>query len=494
MAKYCIIFLLFACLFARVTQAKIVIVGAGASGIAAAAKLIEKNITDFIILEAQERPGGRIQSIFLLDGEEGGNVDLGAEYVVGEEGNVVYEFAKDDLKHFDKTKKSKAYYSDGTSVDQEVLTDISEFKEGLKQLYEGKKPISVAEAFKEKFKDSILKKYVDTPAKSKQAMDLLRVCEKSYLYRQATFDWSKLLLNDHYKLSKGDQMMNWNGKGYKHFLDLLMRKFGDEHRLRLFPIYYYSTVDSINWGSDGKVQLLTKEGQNYEADHVIFTPSAGVLKEKHEKLFTPKLPAKKVDAIKDIGFEAVMKVVLQYGQKWWDDDVFELVFVFNAEDEKLLTEEYKVGHQKDGKTWLTSFYKLMTAPGLPNTLIAWFSGPMVPEVEKLDMQTIKEGIVLLTKKFLGKQYNVTTPQIVIPSTWYSNPNFRGVCSHETLASGNRKTQVQKDIAEPLLNNANIPVVLFAGEHTHETHYGTVHGAVESGYRAADELAKHIHKI
>lgn len=50
-----------------------------------------------------------------------------------------------------------------------------------------------------------------------------------------------------------------------------------------------------------------------------------------------------------------------------------------------------------------------------------------------------------------------------------------------------------DLAEPLWNKNNEPVVLFAGEHTHETYYGSVHGAMESGYRAADKIVQHMKK-
>ena len=43
-------------------QTKIVIVGAGAAGIAAASRLLQKGENDFIILEANDRIGGRINT------------------------------------------------------------------------------------------------------------------------------------------------------------------------------------------------------------------------------------------------------------------------------------------------------------------------------------------------------------------------------------------------------------------------------------------------
>lgn len=58
-------------------------------------------------------------------------------------------------------------------------------------------------------------------------------------------------------------------------------------------------VKKINY-KDGLVSVTTEDGKNYHADHVIFTASLGVLKENYDKLFTPSLPEKKINAIKVI--------------------------------------------------------------------------------------------------------------------------------------------------------------------------------------------------
>lgn len=42
---------------------KVIIVGAGASGIAAASRLIEKGIKDVLVLEAEDRVGGRVYTL-----------------------------------------------------------------------------------------------------------------------------------------------------------------------------------------------------------------------------------------------------------------------------------------------------------------------------------------------------------------------------------------------------------------------------------------------
>lgn len=49
----------------KLRNPKIVIVGAGASGIAAASKLFQNGLTNFILLEAENRIGGRIYTASL---------------------------------------------------------------------------------------------------------------------------------------------------------------------------------------------------------------------------------------------------------------------------------------------------------------------------------------------------------------------------------------------------------------------------------------------
>lgn len=69
---------------------KVIIVGAGAAGYAAACRLLEKGITNIKILEAQDRIGGRIHTIDFGSGK----VDMGAQWCHGEKDNIVYELVK----------------------------------------------------------------------------------------------------------------------------------------------------------------------------------------------------------------------------------------------------------------------------------------------------------------------------------------------------------------------------------------------------------------
>ena len=61
-----------------------------------------------------------------------------------------------------------------------------------------------------------------------------------------------------------------------------------------------------------KVKVQLGDGTHLEADYVVFTTSAGVLKwAVSNSLFQPQLPLEKVMAIKSVGFGTVGKIFLR---------------------------------------------------------------------------------------------------------------------------------------------------------------------------------------
>lgn len=111
-------------------MAKIIIIGAGASGIAAATKLYQNGFTNITILEAENRIGGRIHSV-----EYGSSVlDLGAQWVHGEDGNVIYDMVKDlDLLSpcFNNYNDMTFYLQDGTVMNKQITDKLFKIAEKL---------------------------------------------------------------------------------------------------------------------------------------------------------------------------------------------------------------------------------------------------------------------------------------------------------------------------------------------------------------------------
>jgi spermine oxidase len=95
-------------------------------------------------------------------------------------------------------------------------------------------------------------------------------------------------------------------------------------------------VKNINWSGE-TIAIACVDGSSYLADHVIFTASLGVLKDRHATLFTPKLPENKVKAIETIGFGALGKVFLEFEKPFWpvsDEESLGFSFLWTEEDIK----------------------------------------------------------------------------------------------------------------------------------------------------------------
>lgn len=105
----------------------VIIIGAGPAGTAAASKLLENNITDILILEAEDRVGGRV---FTTDFGSG-HVELGAQWCHGRNNNAVFELVE-GLDLLEEAKPIPVlFYSNGEELrpqeNQELLTIMTDY-------------------------------------------------------------------------------------------------------------------------------------------------------------------------------------------------------------------------------------------------------------------------------------------------------------------------------------------------------------------------------
>ncbi len=75
------------------------------------------------------------------------------------------------------------------------------------------------------------------------------------------------------------------------------------------------------------------------------------------------------------------------------------------------------------------------------------------------------------------------------SKWGTNPLTRGSYSYPAIGSSLADIDM---LAQPVGGGPR-PVLLFAGEATHPTHYGTTHGALLTGRREAERLVALLRK-
>lgn len=98
---------------------RVVIVGAGSSGIAAASKLVQNGFTNVTLLEAEDRFGGRVNTIPFA----GGFIDVGAQWCHGEKGNPSFELASPHgllAPSILSTKNLRFAFPNGQQIDPEL--------------------------------------------------------------------------------------------------------------------------------------------------------------------------------------------------------------------------------------------------------------------------------------------------------------------------------------------------------------------------------------
>ena len=207
-------------------SSKVVVIGAGASGISAAAELIKSGFENILLLEASERIGGRIHSIPF--GKSGGTIDLGAQWVSGE--NEIYYLMKDHFEFGDTSIKQECRVylrSNGQHVDREAtaklqtLGDELMFDDELKSSEE-----TYGDFFKRKYFSAL--KSPEYQNIEKELIDqMLLKHEIGFNALFATASWNdvpaKLVSNG--LDTEGSWTITWKKSGFKTVLDFLIVRF-----------------------------------------------------------------------------------------------------------------------------------------------------------------------------------------------------------------------------------------------------------------------------
>jgi len=117
-------------------------------------------------------------------------------------------------------------------------------------------------------------------------------------------------------------------------------------------------------------------------------------------------------------------------------------------------------------------------------LTGWAGGPAAERLGAVDRQAVvAQSISALARAFCLENRDLAARlESHHLADWRSEPFARGAYSYVAVGA---MEQIPR-LAEPVLET-----LFFAGEHTHAYLGGTVAGAVDSGYRAAEQvLAAH----
>lgn len=411
---------------------KVVVIGAGISGLAAAKKLNEKGFT-VTILEGQEKVGGRIRT----DRSLGVAFDEGASWIHGPNGNPISNLAFQSGANIFLTSDDNVEVFDigGTQYTDTILTNAeNQFEIALNSV---KNSGTQTQSF-----DSVFNTLYPTESNDR----LWKYMLSAFLEFNTGGDISKLsskFFEDDEEYSGEDVIIT---NGYDKLTDFL--SIGLDVRLN-------TTVTSINY-SQSKVKIIAN-GNNFEADYVIVSVPLGVLKNNSIN-FTPELPTGKITAINNTNMGNVNKFLLVWNTPFWDTNL-----------------QY-IGYTPDTKGKF-NYYLNIKKFTQTNGLITFAFGDYATITESMTDNQVIDEIMLNLKNIYGN--NIPAPVNLLRTKWAQNIYSFGSYSYPT----NGSTSINFDILANELDNK----VFFAGEHTEREFRGTVHGAYLSGIREANKI-------
>jgi monoamine oxidase len=457
----------------------VVIIGAGAAGLAAACELAKAGVTP-LVLEARPRAGGRIHTMRPMDSGEWQNrsvphlhrvqpsatretaspqakgegklppppqpeaqrnapIELGAEFIHGNPPELE-RFAREH--HLAK----RAVPDEHWRINGGKFDAVEDFWGKLGQVFE-----ELPSRGRDKSYSDFLKAMRDGPKESRalatdfiegfHAADPKRISALSIAKSEAVSE----------KINGTQQFRLVAGYGE------LVRIMEASASVRGARIVFGHVVSRIEWRPH-RVLVSVKCGEDHyrlEAETLILTLPLGVLQSDAVQ-FEPAL-VQKEESIRDLAMGNVVKVNLQLRGGLWPEERDGFIHLAT----------------KDFPTW----WKFR------NVVTAWAGGPKADELAKRSSLEVIESAMESLAEMFGVDMESARKHLEAAQyhDWRKDPFARGAYSYVPVGA----TDAGRALARPVQNT-----LFFAGEATAQAGLqGTVHGAIESGIRAAHEVLK-----
>jgi len=412
----------------------IIIIGCGIAGLVACKQLVAQG-AKVIVLEARDRPGGRIQTI---QGEIA-RIESGAEFIHGElpltmkilsNYNIGFHEIEGDMVRIENDKAKRT----STFVDH-----WGKLMKSMKRLDDD---MPFAEFLSKNFDDPIYEELRHSATRFAEGFDLAdtRTASTLALYHEWEGD--------------DDEPQFRIDEGYGALVDALVKDCLNQGA----SIEFSAIVNRVEW-ERGKVKVFTTRGTSYSGSKVLITVPIGVLQSSIQHPahinFIPAIPH--TTQSHNIGFGNVVKVVLECAEPFWHERSKKASFFFT--DEVI-------------PTWWTQL------PRKETVLTGWLGGSGArAHASKSD-----HALAEISYESLAEIFEMTQSQVesAISKThifnWSRDPFSLGGYSFSTIQSGE---------ARKLMNTPIEDTIYFAGEALYEgTGGGTVEAAISSSMTAS----------
>jgi monoamine oxidase len=422
-------------------KGKVIVIGAGASGIYAAHLLMKYGV-DVVILEASSKTGGRIAANTSFADIP---LELGAEEIHGRK-SVLYDLAtfhaSDRIMEF----PGSDYYWLNNQIRDEVYLRESSDLSGA-----GATMLNILESYGSyPGSEKTLEQYLlDFPLDDRLTNIVNALTGNEYGTSNNHIGMLAL------KEAEAAYSSGLEGFTFKKgtYWSLFETAFADA----INAVELNRIVSEIDYSGTGVV-VKTTNGSSYTADKVLVTVPLTMLK-NNSIAFSPALPDTKLQAIDAIEMGNGMKVVLSFNAPFWAEDTGSII-----------------GGIKAPEYWISSAEK----DSAGNYITAFIMGDSADALALMsEAQVVQELLTELATFYPTGNVQAKYTGVYLLKNWRNEPFIQGAYSYPSINSEGQREHLAAPVNSKLF---------FAGEATnYNGHLATVHGAMESGYRAVKEL-------
>jgi monoamine oxidase len=420
-----------------------VVIGAGVAGLAAARTLAEAG-RRVALIEARERVGGRIHTVQAIQGDL--PVELGAEFIHGLPEELIDLVDEAGLTRFELDGDSRCV-SPGSGAgrlgpcgDQHEVHQLFE-ELGQVQLSPGSRDLSFSEFVGQRKLRPEAAARATNYVEGFNAAEADRISVRALVKQQAAED-----------AISADRLFRVV-EGYERVPQYLLRRFRDAGG----ELLRSTVMRSIDW-EPGQVEVATDTGRVLLAKAAILTLPLGVLQAR-KVVFSPQ-PVEILKAADSLVMGLAARVVYEFDSSFWKQFV------------ALSGVSFLFAPEATPPTWWT------TSPHPGTSLTGWIAGR---NAKKLEMDLLPETGLETLSIMLGSELHEVRKHLLRwhMHDWQIDPHSLGAYTYVPRGAVDASDQLSQPVEQTLF---------FAGEHTDTSgHWGTVHGALRSGYRAARQL-------
>jgi monoamine oxidase len=426
------------CILTHHMQQRIIVVGAGAAGLIAARRLAKAG-NQVLVVEARNRPGGRIQTCVTTNGWR---VEAGAEFMHGKLPVTVKLLRECGAKEV--AMKGNMYQLRNGLLQRDDAMD-EQWAALFRALKTLKEDMSVEAFLQKHFHEeqfAELRKMVKQYAEGYDAADITRM--------------SAIALRDEWGAGNEETQFHIEG-GYGKIIRFLCNELTQAGG----KILYSTRVKSVHYGNKN-VKVITINGDEFEADKIVITAPLGIL-QREEIIFTPPLPAY-TEAARKIGFGGVIKFILQFDEAFWESKIS------GMKKPGFLFTDAQV------PTWWTQL------PDRSPIFTGWLGGPRTDTLTQNEEELIAMAIESLSYIFHQPVSEIRQKmKSWMIGNWTRHTFTGGAYAYVTVETPQARSVLQQPVDD---------TVFFAGEALYSgAEIGTVEAALASGQEVAEKVLK-----